>query len=154
MQQGCQTSREIFTQISKQMGEEWRAMTAEQKEPYVEMCRERNTSLRKVKEGSSADGRGEDTPSPDTTVSMKLEPELEAKFENVLKMWNREKFKDGKLRKPPQSYILYCNVRMKELTAEGNAMPFAEKSTLIGREWREMTEEQKSPYRQVLCCLY
>ena len=55
-----------------------------------------------------------------------------------------------KPKRPPQAYLLYCNVRMKELSMEPQTSPlltFSEKSTQIGKEWQEMSEDEKAPYR-------
>ena len=54
-----------------------------------------------------------------------------------------------KPKRPPQAYLLYCNVRMKELSVEPQTsdLTFSEKSTQIGKEWQEMSEGEKAPYR-------
>ena len=52
-----------------------------------------------------------------------------------------------KPKRPPQAYLLYCNVRMKELMEPQTSLTFSEKSTQIGKEWQEMSEVEKAPYR-------
>ena len=46
---------------------------------------------------------------------------------------------------------MYCKMRMGELTDSGiaKAMSFAERSQVIGKEWRTMSEEAKAPFQRL-----
>ena len=145
-----ETDQGVFAHISTQISAEWKSMTSEQKEPYLKMSlfdNEVPSGLLKEMvpstEGATA------TTKPGKTLT-NLSPELEAKFEHILEKWKSKVSEGGKPMNPPQSHILYFNVRMREISTtdvKNCNLSFAEKSAIVGKEWREMSEELKTPYR-------
>jgi hypothetical protein len=51
-----------------------------------------------------------------------------------------------KIKRPINSFMMYCSKRRKELSAQNPALSTAEVSVILGDEWTNMSEEEKNNY--------
>lgn len=55
----------------------------------------------------------------------------------------------GKPKKPLTAFLLYVQVRRNIVKLNNPHMTIAEITTEIGKEWRQLSEEEKEPYVQL-----
>ncbi|PUZ75026.1 hypothetical protein GQ55_1G114500 [Panicum hallii var. hallii] len=146
-----------FKEVSNTLGAKWKALGAEEKQPYEERYRlEKEAYLQVVgqeKREAEAMKLLEEQQMQWTAKELleqylKFRQEAEEGDGKKGQRKNRKKDKDpSKPKQPMSAYFVYSQERRAALVEEKKNVP--EIGKITGEEWKNMTEAQKSPYEEV-----
>lgn len=140
-----------FKEVSNIMGAKWKNLTPEEKKPYEEKYQAEKEAylqiISKEKRETEAMKLLEEEQKQKTAMEL-LNQYLEFKQEANKETKKPKKEKDPlKPKQPMSAFFLYSNERRANLLEAGNNL--LEASKIIGEEWKNMTEEQKTPYEEI-----
>lgn len=140
-----------FKEVSNIMGAKWKNLTPEEKKPYEEKYQAEKEAylqiISKEKRETEAMKLLEEEQKQKTEMEL-LNQYLEFKQEANKETKKPKKEKDPlKPKQPMSAFFLYSNERRANLLEAGNNL--LEASKIIGEEWKNMTEEQKTPYEEI-----
>ncbi|CAD6251202.1 unnamed protein product [Miscanthus lutarioriparius] len=146
-----------FKDVSSTLGAKWKALSAEEKQPYEERYRQEKEAYLQVvgqeKREAEAMKLLEEQQMQWTAKELldqylKFRQEAEEGDCNKGKRKNSKKDKDpSKPKQPMSAYFVYSQERRAALVAEKKNVP--EIGKITGEEWKNMTEAQKAPYEKV-----
>ncbi|RLN08366.1 high mobility group B protein 6-like [Panicum miliaceum] len=146
-----------FKEVSNTLGAKWKALGAEEKQPYEERYRvEKEAYLQVVgqeKREAEAMKLLEEQQMQWTAKELleqylKFRQEAEEGDGKKGKRKTSKKDKDpSKPKQPMSAYFVYSQDRRAALVAEKKNVP--EIGKITGEEWKNMTEAQKAPYEEV-----
>ncbi|KAG2649971.1 hypothetical protein PVAP13_1NG181200 [Panicum virgatum] len=146
-----------FKEVSNTLGAKWKALGAEEKQPYEERYRQEKEAYLQVvgKEKREAEAmklleeqQMQWTAKELLEQYLKFRQEAEEGDGKKGKRKNSKKDKDpSKPKQPMSAYFVYSQERRAALVAEKKNVP--EIGKITGEEWKNMTEAQKAPYEEV-----
>ncbi|XP_021754323.1 high mobility group B protein 13-like isoform X2 [Chenopodium quinoa] len=139
-----------FKEVSNIMGAKWKTLTPEEKKPYEEKYQADKEAylqiVSKEKREIEAMKLLEEEQKQKTAMEL-LNQYLEFKQEADKDTKKTKKEKDPlKPKQPMSAFFLYSNERRADLLEKGHNL--LEASKIIGEEWKNMSEEQKTPYQK------
>ncbi|WVZ77004.1 hypothetical protein U9M48_024909 [Paspalum notatum var. saurae] len=146
-----------FKEVSNTLGGKWKALGAEEKQPYEERYRQEKEAYLQVvgqeKREAEAMKLLEEQQMQWTAKELleqylKFRQEAEEGDGKKGKRKGNKKDKDpSKPKQPMSAYFVYSQERRTELVAEKKNVP--EIGKITGEEWKKMTDAQKAPYEEV-----
>ncbi|TKW36912.1 hypothetical protein SEVIR_1G012800v4 [Setaria viridis] len=146
-----------FKEVTNTLGAKWKALGAEEKQPYEERYRQEKEAYLQVvgqeKREAEAMKLLEEQQMQWTAKELleqylKFRQEAEEGDGKKGKRKNSKKVKDpAKPKQPMSAYFVYTQERRAALVAEKKNVP--EIGKITGEEWKNMTEAQKAPYEEV-----
>ncbi|CAN6243804.1 unnamed protein product [Urochloa humidicola] len=146
-----------FKEVTNSLGTKWKALGAEEKQPYEERYRQEKEAYLQVvgqeKREAEAMKLLEEQQMQWTAKELleqylKFRQEAEEGDSKKGKRKNSKKGKDpAKPKQPMSAYFMYSQERRAALVAEKKNVP--EIGKITGEEWKSMTEAQKAPYEKV-----
>ncbi|KAG2657562.1 hypothetical protein PVAP13_1KG205300 [Panicum virgatum] len=147
-----------FKEVSNTLGAKWKALGAEEKQPYEERYRQEKEAYLQVVGQEKREAEAMkllEEQQMQWTAKELLEQYLKFRQEaeegdggKKGKRKNSKKDKDpSKPKQPMSAYFVYSQERRAALVAEKKNVP--EIGKITGEEWKNMTEAQKAPYQEV-----
>ncbi|KAJ1278845.1 hypothetical protein BS78_04G110500 [Paspalum vaginatum] len=146
-----------FKEVSNTLGAKWKALGAEEKQPYDERYRQEKDAYLQVvgqeKREAEAMKLLEEQQMQWTAKELleqylKFRQEAEEGDGKKGKRRKNKKDKDpSKPKQPMSAYFVYSQGRRTELVAEKKNVP--EIGKITGEEWKKLTDAQKAPYEEV-----
>ncbi|CAN6278185.1 unnamed protein product [Urochloa humidicola] len=146
-----------FKEVTNTLGTKWKALGAEEKQPYEERYRQEKEAYLQVvgqeKREAEAMKLLEEQQMQWTAKELleqylKFRQDAEEGDDKKGKRKNSKKDKDpAKPKQPMSAYFVYTQERRATLVAEKKNVP--EIGKITGEEWKSMTEAQKAPYEEV-----
>ncbi|CAL5059038.1 unnamed protein product [Urochloa decumbens] len=147
-----------FKEVTNTLGTKWKALGAEEKQPYEERYRQEKEAYLQVVGQEKREAEAMkllEEQQMQWTAKELLEQYLKFRQEaeeggdgKKGKRKNSKKDKDpAKPKQPMSAYFVYTQERRAALVAEKKNVP--EIGKITGEEWKSMTEAQKAPYEEV-----
>ncbi|XP_062218765.1 high mobility group B protein 6-like [Phragmites australis] len=146
-----------FKEVSNALAAKWKALGAEEKQPYEELYRQEKEAYLQVVGQERREAEAMKLLEEEQmrwTAKELLEQYLkfrqEAEDDNIKKGKRRNNKKDkdpSKPKQPMSAYFVYSQERRASLVAEKKNVP--EIGKITGEEWKNMTGAQKAPYEEV-----
>ncbi|KAJ3430225.1 high mobility group protein dsp1 [Anaeramoeba flamelloides] len=174
-----------FGDLAKEVSKRWKALTDEEKEPYIKKSiedKERFETQQKIylknkPESSSSSSSSESSSSSSSSSSessssssssgsssssssdrrrkKKKKKRRRKKKQRKKKRKSKKKKNKKRKKKDPNApkgkrsaYNFYSSASREKLKEKNPDLKFGDLATIISKEWREMSEEQKKPYQK------
>lgn len=115
-----------FGQLGREIGAQWRAMTEEQKAPFIAKAKEALAQYNTLTEGMEK---------PKRKPSKKAKAKAAAAAEGEVK-----------IKRPLSSFMCFSKANRADIKAKNPTLTFGELGSKIGAIWKELPAEQKAPF--------
>uniref|UniRef100_A0A0E0JY43 HMG box domain-containing protein n=1 Tax=Oryza punctata TaxID=4537 RepID=A0A0E0JY43_ORYPU len=146
-----------FKEVSNALGAKWKALGAEEKQPYEERYKQEKEAYLQVvgqeKREAEAMKLLEEEQMQRTAKELldqylKFRQEAEDDGDKKARKKGKKKEKDpSKPKQPMSAYFVYTQQRRAALVAEKKNVP--EIGKITGEEWKAMTEAEKAPFEEI-----
>jgi len=126
-------------EMGKALGEKWKTLTAEEKEPYEEKAKEDKVRYEKAKaEYDAANPTPMDEDSSDDDAPLKKQ-----------KKAKKKKKKDPNApKKNMTAFLIFSNAERPKVMEENKEAGVAGWGKILGEKWKALSEEEKEPWQE------
>jgi len=137
------------TEIAKLLGAEWKALSVEEKAPFVAKAEEAKaayTAAMATYKGSADFAAHEETVAAWKRDEKRSKAEADGKLPKLNYSMPRKPKDTNRPKRAPTAYFLFTAERRAAVSAANPEAKITEIAKLLGAEWKALSEEEKAPF--------